>query len=742
MGIFSSKKKTYVGTSVSRLMDDDLLPDSQYAGAVKALFQDTPLVPTIQDELMAGLAMRAEQAYTYGSSARYLPGNPTGDFITNAIGKNELKEVLETLEGAPVLLDYFQCDCPNMQHIAWIKLIQEYGYDPATNKIEGLKAQVGTDVYLHDLVLVVPAGEADSYSPAALQRWGLNPKHGPSPSRPATSMTNGMTQGIVIPTPVVKSPTASQEYVKVEYAWVRSQAQGWRPQTPQVVIESFDIFLDEFDSEGDYFQVRYLCRDVPKYWIYAAGSGEHPKLDALLSLPPKTGGDFYPFIHFRKNKTSIKNNPELYKCSQKLASKFGIDYDPLLEAIHENPDVKDVQQAYLGLMVPANTNNSLEVRYLFDFFDQAISDDHSILLSPVSGKSIFTAAMGKLFAEKNRKSIVIRDKYMTMVFSTAGAMKYLSVGKIGPVGTYTLKYTKKSDYEKVHSYRRQVTENVFEEISILNLEMRYQVQGKYWVVGDNEEDILLIPVDRSIVKKYSLADRETLLARSLHLICNSLVVVKVKWYQRAGFKWIMRIVAVVILIYSWGQSWQLAGSFIAGATLAVQVLLTILIQVGLTMVVGYLFKFVAKELGQDFALTLAFIAAAVAGASNLSSTISAALNSVMLTAQRLLFLALSLVQGVTANIGDAIDRLSQEMAEFTQMAQDKWELLESSKKLLESPVKFDPFVVFGETPTQYFSRTIHAGNVGTIGFDLMHNHVDLALRLPTVSDTFGGLTYD
>ena len=730
MGVFSSKKKTYVGTSVSRLMEDDALPDSRYSGAVSSLFQDTDLVPTVQDELMAGLAFRADRMYSYSSTSKYLPGNPSGEYLTNGIGEHELIAVLEKLEGAPVLLDYHQCDCPNLQHIAWVKLVRDHGYNPLTNKIEHLRAEKGTDVFLHDLRIVVPAAEYELYSPAALQQWGINPKLGPSPSRPLSVDLAALRTF----SPVEKSATATQDFVRVEYAWTS-------PETKQVVIESFNITVSEYDDEADYFQVRYICRDTPKYWIYQAGSGVYPELDALLETPPKEGGNFYPFIHFRKKKTSIAEDSELYACSKKMAKRLGFDYDSLLDAIHENPDVKDVQQAYLGMMVPANTENPLELRYLFDFFDRALADGDSIHLPEEDAKPFFSRSVEALLAKKNRKAIVIKDKYMTITFSTAGALKYLGIGKIGDVGSYTLSYEKISKYTKIHSYRRQVTENVFEEISILNLEMRYQEEGKHWVVGDAEEDILLVPLDRSIVKTYSVPDQELLIARSLNLVCNSLVVVKVRWYQRNGFKWVMRVVAVVILIYSFGTAYQLSAALFAPANIVVQILVAAVIQVVVSIVVSYAFKFVSKELGQDAALLLAVIAAAVAGLSNFAPGIQASLRSAMLTAERLLYLALGLVQGVTANTSDAIEELQKEMDAFNKLAEEKWELLEDAQKLLDTRLKFDPFVVFGESPTQYFTRTIHSGNVGTIVFDLTHNHVDVALRLPTIADTLGGLYY-
>ena len=44
---------------------------------------------------------------------------------------------------------------------------------------------------------------------------------------------------------------------------------------------------------------------------------------------------------------------------------------------------------------------------------------------------------------------------------------------------------------------------------------------------------------------------------------------------------------------------------------------------------------------------------------------------------------------------------------------------------------------FGESPGDYFTRTIHAGNVGVVGIDSVAYYHDMALTLPRLSDTLG-----
>lgn len=42
---------------------------------------------------------------------------------------------------------------------------------------------------------------------------------------------------------------------------------------------------------------------------------------------------------------------------------------------------------------------------------------------------------------------------------------------------------------------------------------------------------------------------------------------------------------------------------------------------------------------------------------------------------------------------------------------------------------------FGESPTNYFNRTVHAGNIGIHGLDTIENYCSMALRLPELEQT-------
>lgn len=128
---------------------------------------------------------------------------------------------------------------------------------------------------------------------------------------------------------------------------------------------------------------------------------------------------------------------------------------------------------------------------------------------------------------------------------------------------------------------------------------------------DGVNDVLIIPVDRTIAKDMELLKRERVYARSLHVVFNSMVIQKLKWYQTGIFKAIMYTIAIVIALWDGGLT------LTSVAAISAATLITIVVQqILITMVVGYFVQLglevLAKALGAEFALILAIIAAFIA----------------------------------------------------------------------------------------------------------------------------------
>lgn len=90
---------------------------------------------------------------------------------------------------------------------------------------------------------------------------------------------------------------------------------------------------------------------------------------------------------------------------------------------------------------------------------------------------------------------------------------------------------------------------------------------------------------------------------------------------------------------------------------------------------------------------------------------------------------------VKAGMNDLTLDLKKEYEAFNSDKFLKVKELEDMKKLLDQQTVLHPFTVFGESPRDYYNRVAHSGNVGVQSFELMHNYVDVAVRLPGINDT-------
>lgn len=752
MGLFGSKKVTTVGTTVSRVIDDGALPNAIRTGVLQTYLGQPPqdLTQNILEHAISSIGVRAERMYTYAKD-HYIHGLPSGSAHLAIQGRDETQAILDQIEGQSVLIDYYQYGPPNALHIGWIKLLAEHGWNPETNELPALSTSIGKTVYLEDMVIVVPS--IAEMEPEAIAQWGRPPRAGKRPGRNYSAAIGNM----LAHTPIHEDPQVSEEHILVKYCWqdIGYIGEGDNQTIGTVLhIDSFTISLSGYNEQADYAHAKYSVNGVVKYWIYRIGSGTYPILDTVHDQPVTTGS-FFPFAYFRyEKKSEIEDtSTEAYKTSKKLVKYLGMDYDSVAEAIDENPDIANVEQAMLTLAIPANTEHALERRYLYQFFDNWFS------ASGAQFSSNTESAIQRHFSmnpDLTKNSIVIQDKRFKMALHNAGIYKKRVAGSIGDTGSYDSGITEtniaitylvvvddngttqeqvQTVPVKTHYYRYQNSEATYDEIQVVGLKMLYHVFGQYTVTADDDDDILLIPIDRSITEEFSIPEREILYSRGLHFVFNSVVVTSVKWYQTGFFQFVMIVVAVVITVVSMGSSVStLAAAIASGSAAAIAAAAWILLQDILWgLVISYAFKLFAEVVGVRIALIIALVAVLYGGAVALQN------GSVKGApwAEELLTLGTGLAKGTQAYTEDLIGSLIGEANEFQKYMEEQTKLLDSANELLENNSLISPFIIYGESPDDYYNRTIHSGNIGVLGLDAISSYVDSALTLPKLHETIG-----
>lgn len=777
MGLFSSKISIKVSTSVSRVIEDKLIPESPKVGLIKGIMNGgDQIVEHVLEELSSNISIKAERMYRYGEK-KYIWGLPNSTITSNAQGMDIALGVLRNLQNEPITVQYNNYGPFNNMHYAWQRLVDQYGYDASTNEIVGLSGQKGAKVYLNDMIVVFPEAMMATLKPVALEQWGTPPNSGYTPLRPISSSLISLSK----PTPAQSSAVALTEQVHVIYVWAEPNV--ITVNGTSVVIyknreESMIFEVPAVEAGAGYFQAKYYYetflgkvtdewgtevdtyKRTTKYFTYRENEGTYPELDDVFKDAYADLGSFFPFVYFRYGRTSqsTDHNWPQYKSTKKLLKYLNMDYASVSDAINENPDIQNVEQAMMIMAVPAETTNIREQRYLFEFFrrfyidsggstkplSQLISDIQSIkngILSMTAAGTTNKPALG----------IIIQDKLFKMALGMDGVYRVRKPGSIGHVGfynssketkdvAYTLTYLNESLVETTaeltipvvfHYYRKQITEHLYEELQVVNLEMLYYIFEEYTGTADT----IMIPLDHSITKFYSNRSREELYSRSLHYVFNSKVEIATKWYQQGWFKTVLIIVAIVITVISMGGASGIAASLATLASMtAMEIVVAALIMAIEMIVMRYALKLFVKMVGVEFAIIIALVAAAFGIVDGLTGggLVGAPFASTLL----------KLSTGLINSVGDAFAEkmlgLQKEADLFGLEMVQKEDALKEANKLLEGNNLMSPWIIFGESPSDYYNRTIHSGNIGTYSIEAISSYVDNALTLPTLTETLEG----
>lgn len=736
MGIFSSKYVTQVGTAISRVIEDVALPNAVTSGSLRSLFNDGNVSDYVLEELVASIGVRAERMYSYAEN-HYVHGLPSGEIYSSTQGRAQVEAVIEAAENQQVLIKYSNYGPPNTLHIGWMKLVSLHGYNPNTNQLMVLSVQKGFPVYLKDMVVVVPTSQKNTFEAGALDQWGTAASAGYTPER----INNiGLLTDRTTHSPIFESSSATELHLKVTYVW--------RAVNGSISEETLTISVADYDNTADYFHAKYVVGGQTKYWMYKNKTGVYPTLDAVFVDGPAVSGSYFPFAYFRYNKQSVIQNKTTaaYLTSKKLLKYLGIDFDLLAESIDENPDIADVEQAMLVMAVPAVSQNPIECRYLFDYFDSLYYSMGG------SASALVEAAQAALYGDATKqRSIIIKDQQFKMALQNSGIYKRIVAGSIGAIGTHTSSVVIEQEEQeftdielgtvssslvpvKFHSYKKQIATGLYEEVLVRELQMKYWIFQEYTTTSDENDSILLIPIDRTISGQYSMGDREVLYSRSLHFVFNSRVVTKVKWYQTGVFQLLLIIVAIAITIYTYGADGGSAIATALGLSGTAGLVATILFNLAVGKLLEVGFKLFVKAFGSEVAIALAVIAILYGG----YKVIQAGSVSGAPWAMELLQISNGLIQ---AGMKDKFSDLLGEAESFKAFADEETKLLEKANQLLESSTVLSPFVIFGEQPQDFYNRTVHSGNVGILGINAISSYVDIALTLPKLKDTLGEDAY-
>lgn len=163
--------------------------------------------------------------------------------------------------------------------------------------------------------------------------------------------------------------------------WERTQYMGHAPDRDATyTLKETMIFADNpvleerqyrIDTQITYSSIRSPLR----VFIYKYLSG-NPVLDAMF-VQSSTTGSFFPFIPFRIDNKFVSSThlPDVYDASKKAYKKATTGrYDEMIESLEDNESIDDIDFAYCVFGVSLNVLENASKKYIYRFFEEILND--------------------------------------------------------------------------------------------------------------------------------------------------------------------------------------------------------------------------------------------------------------------------------------------------------------------------------------------------------------------------------
>jgi hypothetical protein len=709
MGLFSSKTYYSVGTSATKLLENNNtgVTDS----VLDAVRNGKDVTNAILLGALTGHSSKATRFYNYGRDF-YIHGLPDGTGVNFAFNESSIYNVLLGLHTTMV----------NGQ--------------PVSEVIDIISSAV--DFPIHDFFITQYLTLSIGWNQSTGEVYG----HGISTSNP-----------VYLADAEILTPTSSPQ-LKITYAYTYTTGQNtqYEETLTGYVTRYYNYYFTIYTSHI-YYHVRYDHDSTSDYFVYDSTSGTYPTLDLDSSYSAQT--PFLPIAVLRRNFVNANSdtNSSLYKTSKALVDTVGLSLDDIISVVMDpagNPDASTIRDIFVlfGLGITENSQQSLE--YFYEFFGSLFLDLNKYTES--------TYASYKNSNKSNSSFPVNILNITDSTFNTKIAYNYISSvelsGVIGAVGHFSSSIQLRSPYtfsvasnsggnydyfsieESYLLINKQVTPTTYQRIIVHGLTHFTDVNGRGNVrqtlaTAVQEAGAFYIPLSLQILNRMDKLDLEDVYYNSLKLVIYAQDSQRVSWYKRPGFLKLVQIVLIVVAIYT-GQA-QITGivgasSFTAGALLALETIAyAYLIGVGVDAAV--------RLLGLENTFIISIILTAVA----LYQGKGSAALSYLPSAAELMQASSALLNGISRDVKEQLERVQEERKEQEKLYNDAYAEIEALESDLETSgiptstiLGYSNNIAGGyNTPYTEYSRTIVA-NPGVLTLSMIESFVSdrLTLQLP------------
>jgi len=706
MGLFSGKTKTYVSSTSLNLMEE---PANAVAEAtLYAILSGASIPEVVNDNISSGLASKIRKAYKYGLNT-YTLRLPTGRIggvtqVASSIIKNIIEAELIDDYGIAIIYSFIGTLAPELAASEYL----------STHRVLNRTTNV---VQSHSFSLshqnTQPLTFSEARHVAATNSIELTYSHSyqDSSAEPTYNYDGDLVPGYITEIFIETIPVPTGLIIGETYCMAAYY---------------------KLDSSGAVLPTEY-------FWFYRLATGVYPQL--TLNTTEFGSTAYLPIVPLRRDNTdlTVNKNTELYITSKKLLKMLSVDIDNIATKINENPDVGEIDHAYIMFGIDIQTKHEPSIRYLCEYFDYMYAN--SIYFE--ADHQNVPQAEYQVFSHKFNRSLIQLQEYgLDIGINYNYITSTVITGSIGSVGTATSQTIISTTPYII--FRLQLTPRTYKQVTVYGLAHTNNIYNGYTVITnlttslESDNHNLIIPVHYGIANNLPSIVKNRLYYDSFRIILNSYKVQKLKWYQSSFFKFLFIIVAIVVVIIT-RQVW-LANLLVAAKAGMVALLMYILPELLVGIAVSMAIKYAVKKLGAKLSIYLAAIIAVVAVISYNSQAFIDMMQGTLPSAQTLLSLSSSILQASNDLIQGQVGDIYAEIGDFQADAEKKWDILEAAQKLLDTGNNLNPMQMISpfksyirlptESPDAFYDRTIHTGNIGVLTLDTIESYTGLMLKLP------------
>lgn len=527
-------------------------------------------------------------------------------------------------------------------------------------------------------------------------------------------------------------------------------------------VEKYRLYLADIDEGLEYQHLRYSLPDGSHgYWLYEIQSNVYPAITDAIENPTGTAQD-YTVLPMCQNRNEWEDltgaayeDVNGFNYRKHLFRRLDQDYQGLLDEIAADKEGWKTWSAQIFFGVPVSTKTQLGARYLWAFFNWF--KNAAVVGSGTQRRMIVTQSDGMkydiMFEDVITETFIgtlsdlgERQEWVLDPETNANTLETWGEGpmvdpKIGDVWVSGYSFDlsvilgglAKAITIPGIKLAKQVTANSYQVITLSDVTFDYYVGPNRARTG-HPNNRVLIPILREMLEdNFTPLEANSILCEAYHYVVTIRTTVRKKWYTRGLFQAVMIVIMIVLTVISFGTlAPATSAAFAALAAVvgaAAAAIIIAIAYVAIALLVQIASDWVADELGGAWATLIGIVVSLIPG-QGWTGFVSAQFGA-------------GLVASGTAWFHTEAAKWNAKTQSFIEDAQERFDMLEALWEEISSDLDQEmweilqliPEFVPGETPEQYFNRSLATTDTLQLPDTEIGLHSDVHLRLPTLKDS-------